>query len=61
MPEVWLTAKAVGLRYNVNEKWVWRQQRRDPKFPQGVRFTNGMTRWNAACLDEYDRQISGGN
>jgi len=59
MPEVWLTAKSVGLRYDVNEKWVWRQQKRDPKFPQGVRFSNGTTRWSAKRLDEYDHLKSG--
>ena len=59
MPEVWLTAKSVGLRYDVNEKWVWRQQKRDPKFPQGVRFSNGTTRWSAKRLDEYDHQKAG--
>ena len=26
---------------------------------QGVRFSNGMTRWNADRLDEYDRLKSG--
>lgn len=60
MPEVWLTAKSVGLRYEVNDKWVWKQQKRDPKFPQGVRFSNGMTRWNADSLDEYDLKKAGG-
>ena len=59
MPEVWLTAKSVGLRYDVNEKWVWRQQKRDPQFPQGVRFSNGTTRWSAKRLDEYDHQQAG--
>lgn len=59
MPETWLTAKSVGLRYEVNDKWVWKQQKRDPEFPQGVRFSNGMTRWSTDLLDEYDRQKAG--
>ena len=55
----WYDAKGVRERYSTEPKWVFYMQKSDPKFPQGVRFSNGMTRWNADCLDEYDRLKSG--
>ena len=40
----WLPAKDVAARYGTGEKWPWYQQKNDPNFPRGVRFSNGMTR-----------------
>ena len=57
--KIWYDAKGVGERYSAGPKWVYYIQKNDPKFPQGVRFSNGMTRWNADRLDEYDRLKSG--
>ena len=54
----WIPAKEVAARYGTGEKWPWHQQKIDPRFPKGVRFTNGMTRWQVALLDEYDKALS---
>ena len=57
--KVWYDAKGVGERYSTSSKWVYHIQKTDPKFPQGIKFTGGMTRWSAHSLDEYDRQKAG--
>ena len=54
----WIPAKEVAARYGTGEKWPWHQQKIDPRFPKGVRFTNGMTRWQVALLDEYDKALT---
>ena len=54
----WLTDKQVGLRYNTSPKWVWYHQKRDPRFPRGVKFSNGMTRWLASALEAYDATVA---
>jgi predicted DNA-binding transcriptional regulator AlpA len=54
----WITARQVAIRYGVNSKWPWHQMKRDTRFPRGVRFSNKMTRWNTAELDEYDAALS---
>ena len=56
-PTKWMPAKEVAARYNTGEKWPWHQQKADPRFPKAVKFSNGMTRWNADQLDEYDEQL----
>lgn len=53
----WLQAKEVAERYGTGEKWAWHIQKKDARFPKGIRFSNGMTRWSAAQLDEYDAQL----
>jgi predicted DNA-binding transcriptional regulator AlpA len=50
----WLPAKQVAQRYGTSEKWPWHQQKKDPRFPKGIRFSNGMTRWSRDALDAYD-------
>ena len=42
--KVWYDAKGVGERYSTSPKWVYHIQKTDPKFPQGIRFSNKMTR-----------------
>ena len=54
----WIPAKEIAARYGTGEKWPWHQQKIDPRFPKGVQFTNGMTRWQVALLDEYDKALS---
>ena len=54
MIETWLTDKQMALRYSCSRVWIWNQARKDPSFPQPIRFTNGMTRFSAAKADEYD-------
>ena len=55
-PKVWYDAK--GVKNDIaSSKWLPIQT--DPKFPQGVRFSNKMTRWSSDSLDEYDRQKAG--
>ena len=53
----WYTAKGVGMRYDTGPKWVWHQMKKDPRFPRGVRFSGGMTRWNEEDLAAYDDLI----
>ncbi len=53
----WLPAKDVAERYGVGDKWPWHQQRKDPRFPRGIRFSTGMTRWSSEQLDNYDREL----
>ena len=53
----WLPAKDVAARYGTGEKWPWYQQKNDPNFPRGVRFSNGITRWSTEQLDRYDRAL----
>jgi predicted DNA-binding transcriptional regulator AlpA len=57
----WITAKEVATRYGTGNKWPWHQQRFDPRFPKGVRFSNGMTRWSATQLDTYDATLAEDN
>jgi|TARA_B110000879_G_C11128199_1_gene494820 predicted DNA-binding transcriptional regulator AlpA len=54
----WINAKQVAVRYGVSDKWPWHQQKNDPRFPRGVRFSNGMTRWSAEQLDAYDNTLA---
>ena len=53
----WISAKKVAARYGTGEKWPWHQQKIDPRFPKGVRFSNGMTRWHVGLLDQYDKAL----
>ena len=61
MARKWYDAKGVGERYSAGPKWVYHVQKNDPCFPKGVRFSNGMTRWSADCLDKYDHHKAGGS
>ena len=54
MTAKWLSDKEMGLRYNCSRKWVWTQCKRDPDFPQPVKFSHGCTRWSAEAADKYD-------
>ena len=56
MSKEWFSAKSVKDRYDTSEKWVYHQQKNDPDFPKGVKFSDGMTRWSRKQLDEYDKK-----
>ena len=52
-----LSAASVGQRYETGPKWVWHQMKNDPRFPKGVRFSGGMTRWSEDDLAAYDQIV----
>lgn len=56
--KIWYTAKGVGKRYDTSPKWVYHMQKIDPRFPKGVRFSGGMTRWSEEQLEHYDEQVA---
>lgn len=57
MTPKFLSAKDVARRYGTSSKWPWYQQKIDPTFPNGIKISEGMTRWSVEHLEAYDESL----
>ena len=54
MPEIYLSDRQLGTRYNVHFLTPRRWVREDPTFPKPVKLSPGCTRWRLSDLEAWE-------